>query len=85
MKTKKSKQCPVCLHGGFPAERDGFHGQYESGYLHNQYTQLSTLWGDLTGSIKSRVSQACVMTGRRVRKQIHLMGNYRGAVLPLPK
>lgn len=68
MKTTQSKQYPVYLHGVSLQRGDGFHGQYEDGYLHNQYAQLCILWGDLTGSIKSRVYQACVMMGRQLRK-----------------
>lgn len=68
MKTTQSKQHPVHLRGVSLQRGDHFHGQYEDGYLHNQYTQLCILWGDLTGLIKSRVSQACVMMRRQLRK-----------------
>lgn len=75
MKTMQSQQYPVHLRGVSLQRGDGFHGQHgggylhnQAGYLHNQDAQLCILWGDLTGSIKSRVAQACVMMGRQLRK-----------------
>lgn len=53
---------------GFTAERRRVSRTSWGWVLHNQDAQLCILWGDLTGSIKSRVAQACVMMGRQLRK-----------------
>lgn len=75
MKTTQSQQYPVHLRGVSLQRGAGFHRQHEGGclhnqdgYLHNQDAQLCILWGDLTGSIKSRVAQTSVMMGRQLRK-----------------